>query len=143
MNTLAGMTGSSGLSVLERMLQFGGERQRLIAHNIANISTPGFRPVDVSVEDFQAQLAEAVDRRRASGEAELPLSDTREVEAEPDRLILRPVPIGENILFHDGNDRSLERLMQDLSENLAAYRFAAEMMRTRLGLINTAIRERL
>lgn len=142
---LTDITQTGGMAVLERMLQFAGARQKLISHNLANLSTPGFRPVDVSVSGFQAQLAEAVEQRR-SGEApacELPLESSGEVDVERDGLVLRPRPIGENILFHDGNDRDLERLMQDLAENYSTYRLAAELMRNRVGLVNTAIRERL
>jgi flagellar basal-body rod protein FlgB len=139
------MTNSGSVAVLERMLQFAGARQKLITHNIANLSTPGFRPVDVSTDRFQAQLADAVERRR-EGEplsGGLVMESTNEVEVDSQGITLTPRPIGENLLFHDGNDRSLERLMQDLTENFTTFRFAAEMMRNRMALINTAIRERL
>ncbi len=124
-------------------MQFAGARQRLIASNLANISTPGFRPMDVSVSGFQAQLADAVDRRRGQGGGDLHLENTQEVKANADRMNLSPSPIGDNLLFHDGNDRSLERLMQDLTENFTSYRVAAELMRGRVALLNIAIRERL
>ena len=34
--------------VLEQVLRFAGARQRLLAHNIANVDKPDFRPVDES-----------------------------------------------------------------------------------------------
>jgi flagellar basal-body rod protein FlgB len=120
---------SEALPVLERLARFAGARHRLIAHNIANLDTPGYRPVDLSVSDFRKQLAEAVEDRRA-GRKPGPI----ELEAEPK---------GDNILFHDGNDRDLERTMQDLAENFLTFRVANDLMRSRLELINTAIRERI
>ena len=58
-------------------------------------------------------------------------------------MILHPQPVGDNILFHDGNDRSVERIMQDLVENFMTYRMAAQFLRSRLDQISTAIRERV
>ena len=43
-----GLNNADALPVLERVLQFAGQRHRLIVNNIANLNTPGFRPMDVS-----------------------------------------------------------------------------------------------
>ena len=124
-----GVLNAEAIPVLERLAQFAGQRHRLIVNNIANFDTPGYRPVDLSVSDFQKQLAEVVDDRRAG--------------REPGRIELHPRPKADNILFHDGNDRDLERTMQDLVENFLTFRVANELMRSRFDLINTAIRERI
>ncbi|MBC24551.1 MAG: hypothetical protein CMJ32_11655 [Phycisphaerae bacterium] len=140
---------SSGgaLPVLEQLVRFSGARQRVIANNVSNLSTPGFRPVDVSVKAFQESLGRAIDARRdeiAGGQrGTLEFEDTMEVSFTGDRLELNPVPIGENILFHDENDRDLERLMQDVAENAMTFRFATRMLRNRIDLINNAISERV
>ena len=133
---------ADALPVLERLLQFAGQRHRLIVNNIANFDTPGFRPADVSVEAFQEQLAEAIDDRRARG-GPLEIKDSAQVELTPTGIELYPEPVGRNLLFHDGNDRDLERTMQDLAENFMTFRFAAELLRSRFDLVNTAIRERI
>ena len=141
-----GVTNADGVGVLERVIQFAGQRHRLIVNNIANLSTPGFRPKDVSVEAFQQQLGEAIDARRAGSGAsggDLPFEDSQEVTIRRDGMVLHPRPIGDNILFHDGNDRNVERHMQDLVENFLAFRTAAELLRSRFDLINMAIRERI
>ena len=140
------LTNSESIPILERVMQFTGQRQRIIANNIANLSTPGFRPVDVSVEDFQAQLAHAVEDRRTNsngGAAELSIESTREVAFDEDGMTLRPSPTGDNLLFHDQNDRDVERIMQDLVENFMAFRTAAQFLRSRFDLISIAIRERI
>ena len=51
-----GVTNADALPVLERLMQFAGRRHQIIVNNIANLDTPGFRPVDVSVDDFRAEL---------------------------------------------------------------------------------------
>lgn len=138
------LASTPAMSVLERLVQFAGQRHRLIVNNIANLDTPGFRPSDVSVEDFQARLGEAVDARREAGpRGTLQPQDTTQVEFLHDGLVLNPEPIGDNILFHDGNDRDLDRTMQDLVENFFVFRTAAELLRGRVDLMNTAIAERV
>lgn len=124
------------LPALERLVQFAGARHRMITNNVANLDTPGFRPLDVSVQAFQAQLAEAVDTGREP-------VDSPQVEFTRGGVVLHPDPAGANILFHDDNDRSLERTMQDLAENFMTFRVASELLRSRLDLINTAIREHI
>jgi len=141
-----GVMNADSLPVLERLVQFAGQRHRVIVNNIANLDTPYFRPADVSVEDFQARLGAAIDERRdrhgARGGALEPES-SRGVEFRSDRMILKPEPIGDNILFHDQNDRDLDRTMQDLVENFMTYRMAAQLMRNRMEIVQTAIRERI
>ncbi len=140
-----GVTNSDGLAVLERLVQFAGQRHRLIVNNIANYDTPGYRPTDVSVADFQEHLGEALDQNRRSGRSDraLELKNTDQVEFSPGSITLHPTPVGRNILFHDGNDRDLERTMQDLVENFLTFRMATELLRNRLDLVNSVIAERV
>lgn len=141
-----GITNSDALPVLERAMQFAGARHRLITHNIANLSTPDFRPVDLSVDAFQAQLRESVDRRRSAhgnGGGALEVEDTAQIDFHRNGIDVTAQPVGENILFHDGNDRDLDRTMQDLVENFMHFRATAQLMRSRYQILNTAISERV
>lgn len=140
-----GVTNTEGLSVLERLVQFSGQRHRLIVNNIANFDTPGYRPLDVSVRDFQAQMRDAIDERRTSARSggSLNLEDSAQIEFSAGSMMLHPTPIGENILFHDGNDRDLERTMQDLVENFFTFRIATELLRSRYDILRSAIAERV
>ncbi|MDG2423710.1 MAG: flagellar basal body rod protein FlgB [Phycisphaerales bacterium] len=141
-----GLDNSGSLPVMQRVVQFAARRHSVIADNVANISTPGFRPVDVSLEDFEAALGEAVQSRRASGQGRfgaLEVESTPTVQFDEGGIRLQPEPIGENILFQDGNDRSLERLMQDLVENFLTYRTAVELMNNQFDMLDVAIRERI
>ena len=55
---------AGALPVLDAAIRFAGARHTVIAHNIANLETPGFQPRDVDPHAFQSELAEAIDRRR-------------------------------------------------------------------------------
>ncbi len=140
-----GVTNTDGLSVLERLVQFAGQRHRLIVNNVANFDTPGYRPLDVSVQDFRKQLGEAIDERRTSARrgGSLNIEDSAQIEFRAGSMTLHPTPIGDNILFHDGNDRDLDRTMQDLVENVLTFRIATELLRSRYDIIRNAIAERI
>jgi flagellar basal-body rod protein FlgB len=138
------LVNSGATAALESVIRFAGGRQRIIAHNIANLTTPGFQSVDVSVGAFQAQLRAAIEQRRAEGgTAELKLGASDEVEVGDDgSMRLTPRSGGDGVLMHDRNNRNLERSMQDLVENATAFRVAADLLRARQQLLNAAISER-
>jgi len=129
------------------MLRFAGQRQRILAHNIANIDTPDFRPADADPRRFQRQLAEALDRRtaRTGGQhGALELRGTREVRPTPGGgLELTPRTASGNVLFHDRNNRDLERMMQGMVENASMYRVVSDLMRTKGAQLSAAIGERV
>ncbi len=137
---------AGALPALERTAQFAARRQELIAHNIANLSTPNFQAMDVSTADFQKSLGEAMDNRQSTFGAprgDLDFKGNREVQVTPTGLRLNPTHSSGNILYHDRNNRDLERTMQAMVENLTVFRFATDMIKSRMDLLNTAIRERL
>ncbi len=125
-------------------MQFTSQRQRLIAHNIANLSTPNYLATDVSTTGFQAQLRRAVENRRENGnQGPLMLEETREVQqTEGGGLQLKPRVQSDRLLFHDRNNRDLESSMQDLVENASVYRVAVDLLRSRYQTNAAAISER-
>lgn len=147
MGILDQLNSAGALPVLDKAIRFAGARHTLIAHNIANLETPGFQPVDVDPATFQAKLAEAVDdRRRSNGgmHGDLRVDPTREVETLKDgRIKLNPRTSSGNILMHDRNNRDLERTMQALVENASAFRVATDLLRNRTTLLRNAMAERV
>jgi len=140
------MLDSGAMPALERLIQFTAARQNVLADNIANLSTPYYKPRDLSPRAFQAQLAKAIDRRRAGANptaGPLDLKDTRQIAFKRDGLEVKAGDSNENILFHDENNRDLDRIMQRLAENTMAHNTAIELMRSELSILETAIRERM
>ncbi|MEM1446467.1 MAG: hypothetical protein AAGF84_10450 [Planctomycetota bacterium] len=137
---------NGAMPALERMVQFTEARQKVLAHNVANLSTPSFQPGDLDVGAFQQTLGSALDRRRdgdATGQRPLELKDTDQIEFRPGRLIANPEPTNQNVMFHDGNNRNLERIMQDVAENVMAHQFGVTLLKNQFDSLRTAIRERL
>ena len=143
---IKGMFDYGSMPALERMVEFTGVRQQLIAHNIANLSTPYFKPTDLDPAQFQAQLHDAMDKRSRKPNAmrrELELGSSSQVRVSRGKLQYRPEQKNENILFHDHNNRDVERTMQDLVENALAHRTSVELLKSQFDLLRTAIRERV
>jgi len=139
-------TQTSEIDVLERVVQYAGRRHELIVHNIANLSTPNFQPANVDPGEFRRTMAEVVEKRRGTHAAkrlEIQPSDTSGISFHQDTVTLSPRPSERNIMFHDRNDRDLERTMQSMTENVMMYRQAVEFLRSKFNQIRTAIRGRI
>lgn len=137
---------SGALPALERLAQFTEQRHKVLVNNIANFDTPFFKPRDLDPKSFQDALGKAIDRRRATitpMRGRLDISDTRQLTFYSDRMAVDAAPTNQNILFHDQNNRDLERTMQHLAENTLAHNVAIELLRSEYALIETAIRERV
>lgn len=79
---ISDLSTAGALPALEKMFLFSGQRQRLIAQNIANIDTPNYQGVDADPQAFQRALSDAIERRRGVNggvSGELDLSRAREV----------------------------------------------------------------
>lgn len=140
------LTNSGAIPSLELMARFAGARQRVIAHNVANLDTPDFRPLDVSPREFQKALGKAIEARRAATGENGPLAfkgtDQVKLGADGGLTLLPGTPSG-NILFHDRNNRDVESLMAQQAENVGVFRTSIELLRSRYGILQSAISERV
>jgi flagellar basal-body rod protein FlgB len=146
---IAELANAGSVPVLAEMMRFSAQRQKLLAHNIANVDTPNFVQKDVSATSFQAALAGAVAERRARTGGEggaMRAVSTREVQRGADGsmvLVPRAASGRGGIMYHDRNNRDIERMMQDLTENGMAFRLASDLMRRQQDILRTAISQRV
>jgi flagellar basal-body rod protein FlgB len=126
--------------LLEQTLRFTAARHRLIAENVVNADTPGYRQKDLSPDKFHALLRDRVETRRAlggnslAGESFGAAFDDLRAEIESPRR---------GILFHDGNNRSMEQLMADQAKNAMMHNLAVELLRKQFQSLEAALRERI
>ena len=118
--------------LLEQMLRFTAARHRLIAENVVNVDTPNYVQRDLSLEKFQAAMRERVEARREDRGADSFGDVTAELQA----------PAG-GILFHDGNNRSMEQLMADQAKNAMMHNLAVELLRKQFQAMEMALKERI
>ena len=136
---------SGAIPVLERTVQFTAKRHQHITPNIANLSTPGYKPTDLDPDAFQQALGKAIDRRRQSNGGpvgDLNMPDTEQLRFHDNGIEVRARRTRDNILFHDRNDRSLEHQMKDLADNAGVHTTALRILKSEFDILESAIRER-
>jgi flagellar basal-body rod protein FlgB len=138
------LTNGGPIPLLEKTLAFVEARQRMLATNIANITTPGYRTKQLDENAFQNALAEAAKNRDETGGA-FELSSTREFRVDEQGLLeVAPSETpAENILFQDGTNASIERQMAQLAENAMLNQVSAELLKGYFDGLSKAIRGRV
>ncbi len=130
-------TTPSSFELLQQMAVFGERRQQVLAENIANIDTPNYKTRDLDTEGFRTALREAVLASRSPGHA----SESRSSPFTPDLFTARPTA-PTSLTFQDGNNRSVEREVTELTKNLLMQNFAVELMSAQTQLLQAVISER-
>ena len=100
------------LSTLEAMVTYASARQKVLAANIANVDTVGYRTRDVAAPDFRS----ALDRSLRAGPAE-------------DAGTVKP----------NGNNVDLELEMSKMVRNSALHSTAAALLAQQFALLREAI----
>jgi flagellar basal-body rod protein FlgB len=100
---------------IEHYLDLLSARQKLVASNIANIDTPGYKTKDISFQFEFLSLAEG---------------GAPNVIDAPDLVVK-----------NDGNNVSLDRETRLLSETALRFNVASTLMKTQLKMVESAIKE--
>src|SRR3954447_8384053 len=119
--------------LLEQMLEFTAARHKLIAENMANVDTPDYQQKDLDVRRFQEMLRDRVDMKESSGPGAVGFED---ISAE----VRNPT---DGILFHDGNNRSMEQLVSDQAKNAMMHNLVVELLRKQFQQMEMALKEKV
>ncbi len=114
----------SGFDLFGRFLDASALRARIIAHNVANQNTPGYRRKDVRFEEFLARAAE----RGGGGR----LFSVRPQVYEPPGGTVKP----------DGNNVVLEDEIALNAKNEILFQVVSQALRWRFSLYREALQER-
>ena len=104
---------------LDRYLTLVSQRQKLVASNIANADTPGYKTQDF---DFESQLHAA-------------LQSPEDASIAPPTITSVPGMRVKN----DGNNVDLDREARLLSENALRFNMATNFLRSQIKDLHTAI----
>lgn len=134
--SLIDLLGSSASDSAQQLITFTYARQRLLADNVANIDTPGYRGRDLSTADFHRSLVRSLRNSRLTN-ANLP----RLSAGSSERLAAAARGHGSDggIVFHDDNNRSPERLMYAMSKNFQLQQQASNLLLSQIRLLRTII----
>jgi len=117
----------SVVNELERNMTFHRERQSVIAGNIANLDTPGYKPMDLSPTTGAEAFAHVMARTNP-GHLESPQGSS-----SVGSLFEDPTAAGA-----DGNAVSLEREMAKLDANRVRYGTSTELVSRKLAMLRYA-----
>ena len=137
---ITGLFQSTAIPVLQEVVSFSQARQAVLAGNIANIDTPGYQARDLSVEDFQTRLKQAIEDRddpqssmiegRSPGEAGLPANPLMAEVAKSTRMVLR----------HDMGNVDMESQVTEMVKNQMQHNTALAILSDQFRQLQTAIR---
>jgi flagellar basal-body rod protein FlgB len=138
----------TGIPVLEQVINFSQARHNLLAGNIANLDTPGYRTRDILPAAFEGKLKEAIEASRRQDlepdlyadytDAELGSTSAQQkcspYMAEKDSLA--------SILRHDDGNVGMEQQVAELSKNQMQHNLAVNILASQFRLLQAAISER-
>ncbi len=132
-----GLFGSTTIPALEQSIQFSQRRHQLLASNVANLDTPGYRTRDLDTDEFQAALADSIRYPEGRPDASHAVSPS----VRDDRFA-GPRDATEQVVYHDDSDVSLEHQVTQIAKNQSLHSMAITTMRSQFALLQAAITER-
>lgn len=120
---------------LARQLDSSTLTQRVIANNVANVNTPGFKKSQVS---FREQLRQALDAKAPV----LATSNPRHFGGAADISQVSPRVVQERdtIMRYGQNNVDIDQEMVNLAANQIVYDISANSLSGRLGILGYVIR---
>lgn len=104
---------------LDLALGAAGKRQEVLANNLANVNTPGYKRLDVN---FDAELAKALDAKRSGDDGDAISSLRPTVSADASAISVRA----------DGNSVDVDQEMAFLAENNIRYNALVQLSAKKL-----------
>lgn len=130
---------ATAVPALEEVVGFTQARHNVLASNLANYGTPGYRVRDLSLENFQDRLKDAMETRDKKREPLSPGVIGQEVDAKMKRVR----ESFKDVLYHDQTNVSLEHQVNEVSKNQLLHNMAISVMTSQFRLLQTAISERV
>ena len=134
---LNSLLNASAIPALEEVINFTQARHQVLAGNIANLDTPGYRTRDLDCRMFQSQLKEAISARDRShgGDASLgSAAPADHFEHVRDNL--------KAILYHDQTNVGIEQQATEISKNQIQHNVATTILASQFQLLGAAVSER-
>jgi flagellar basal-body rod protein FlgB len=139
---IANLFDSTTIPVLQEVVNFSQARHTVLAGNIANMDTPGYKVRDISVEDFQSRLRQAIDDRRQPPDVEQPPSPG-EVGLNNTEPLAEIAKNSKTILHHDQNNVSIEQQVTEMAKNQMQHNLALSIMVKQFQQLEVAISGRV
>ena len=129
-----------GMVSMERFMDLAVRRQKLIASNLSNVDTPGYKTVDINFEqELQSQLVGS-----AGQGISMAVTDTRHISTSSGVQSGLPAQAREVdglTLRNDLNNVNIDREMSELSTNAMKFSAVSQMIAGNFRTLKAAITE--
>ncbi|HOV69109.1 MAG TPA: flagellar basal body rod protein FlgB [Clostridia bacterium] len=122
----------SGISNLEKALDTAWQRNKVIADNIANVDTPGYKAKMIPFEQDFDQALSSVKMKK---------TNPKHMDAQLDTLTARVITRNNTSMRYDGNSVDIDAEMVDMAKNNILYNALIEKVARELRRIKTAVME--
>ena len=143
---LSSMFESSSIPLLEQVVNFTEKRHGVLAGNIANLNTPGYRTRDLSPELFQQRLKEALESRHqptTTTDGYGKYSTLSPSAGHRAGALEQVADSMKSILRHDNVDVGMEQQISAMMKNQSQHNLAIGIMSAQFRLLRAAITERV
>jgi len=125
------------IHLLGEVLNIRSARHEVLAANIANADTPGYRAVDLVFEEELKKAARSDGEKGMTQTHPKHFSNRQSANPIPGRV----EPTGPTSIRMDGNSVDVERQMVKLAENSLMYEAAVQMLTKKFRGLKEVIRE--
>ena len=142
---ISSLTERGSMPALIHLLSYTEQRHRMIAENVANWHTPGYKTKQLDPKAFQQALRRALDAKGSDPNKPFVVRNTRQFgTAKGGYLRVTPSekPV-DNVLFHDRTNASIERMMTNLADNAMVHEAATTLLKGNFDGLRKAIRGRM
>ncbi|MHA1559779.1 MAG: flagellar basal body rod protein FlgB [Alphaproteobacteria bacterium] len=133
---------------ITRKMGWLAQRQQVLARNVANINTPGYKPKDIAAPDFGALLrGKSMDNRPQQGNA-VPLVATHpahfRIDPLEDPVVEREVEIAvpDAPMRPNGNAVVMETELMKVNKTAMDYQLTTNIYRKYISMFRTALGRR-
>jgi len=124
------------MSVLEQGLNAASLRNTVIANNLANVETPGYKRSDVV---FEEELRKALSQNNSftgfrTNEKHIPIGSPSVINVSPQTVIEK-----DTTMRNDGNNVDIDREMAALAKNEIMYQAIAQELNEEFQKLKSAI----
>jgi flagellar basal-body rod protein FlgB len=119
---------SNSFQTLEQALDYAALKQKVIAHNIANVDTPNFKAKEVQ---FRTQFQQALEAYR---------TDPRHFEFKANINKFLVTTKNDLVYNHNRNNVDIDREMSDLAANQIYYHALIERLNGKFNSLKTVIK---
>jgi flagellar basal-body rod protein FlgB len=120
------------VAMLKTRMHWHQSRQKVLAENVSNADTPGFKPKDLKEPSFEP------DGRAIGGELAVTRTSARHLSVGPDRIGEDPTNARRFETTPSGNAVNLEDEMLKVSQNQSDFQLAASLYEKSLQMLRIA-----